>query len=149
MTNYSLVYLLLLGWIYSVNIARSVQLGLTTSVTLAAVKHTINVRCFTAALVFIKANSFRFGLLRMLTTVSHFGDWIEFLAASAFDNSEVGPDLPVNFFPADSVGFPNKSNELFEVPVSVDNVFGTHLAVSINTELATSASEHLVLLFRK
>lgn len=85
----------------------------------------------------------------MLLADAHLGDRVELLAAVALDQVEVRPDLPVNFFPGDAVGFANEGYEFFQIPVSIDDVLRPHLAVAVDKVGALTASEHLALLLSK
>ncbi len=83
----------------------------------------------------------------MKATITHLSYWVVLLTTVASDKIEVGPDLPVNFFPADSVGFPHKSYKLLKVPIPVNYMFCSHLTVCIDTLQSVSASENFSLLF--
>jgi len=80
---------------------------------------------------------------------THLGDGIELLAAVTLDQVQVRPDLPVDFLPRNTVCFSHKSNELFQIPVPVNYVLCSHLAVAINEVCALAASQYFALLLRK
>jgi len=85
----------------------------------------------------------------MVATITHLSNWIIFLTPITSDQIEIGPDLPIDFFPADSVGFSYKSYELLKVPITVNNVFRSHLTISVNTLESFTASKYLSLFFSK
>lgn len=80
---------------------------------------------------------------------THLGDGIELLAAVALDQVQVRPDLPVDFLPRNTVCFSHKSDELFQIPVPVNYVLCSHLAVAVNEVCALAASQYFTLLLGK
>lgn len=85
----------------------------------------------------------------MISAVTHLCYRVVLLASIASDQIQIRPDLPVNFFPADSVGFSDKSYELLKVPVPIDHMFSAHLTVCVDTLKSFSACQNLSLLFSK
>ena len=77
--------------------------------------------------------------------ISHFGYVIKDVASLTPEDLQIGPHLPVDFSPGDSVSFPDESNELLEVPGPVDNMLGSNLSVIIDVRFALGAVEHLPL----
>lgn len=73
-----------------------------------------------------------FWLLLVDMAVAHFRDVVKHIAPITFENVQVGPDLPVNFSPRYSVCLSHKSDELLQVPGSVNTMFRTYLAVTVN-----------------
>lgn len=71
------------------------------------------------------------------------------VTAAAFKHSEVAPHLPVDFSPGNAVGFTDESDELFEVPGTVDHVLGAYLAVLVDIALCLGAVEYLALAQRE
>ena len=122
------------------------QLGLTAINSLASVKNLVDISSLSTALVLIEATRLDLGGLRMVPAVTHLSDRIVFLAAIASDEVEIGPDLPVDFFPTNSEGFTDESNELLQVPVPINHVLGAHLSVSINGLLTVGARQYFPLL---
>lgn len=154
MRNDSLDNLLFLVRLNRIDVARAVQLRLTATIALAPVEHLVDVRGLRTALVLVEAcraadaaSSLHFGRLRVVTTVAHLGNGVVLLTTVAPDQVEVGPDLPVDFLPADAECLPDEGYELLKVPVPVDDVFSAHLSVSVDALLAVSACEDLALLF--
>lgn len=74
----------------------------------------------------------------MLTTVAHLSDRVEFLTSATTNESQIGPDFPINLLPADSICFTDESYELLKIPIAINYMLSAHLAVSINTELTTA-----------
>ena len=85
----------------------------------------------------------------MVPTVTHLSDWVVVLASFALDQMEIRPDLPVDLFPADAVGFPHERHELLQVPIPINQVLCSHFAVCVDETGATFARKHFALLFRE
>ena len=85
----------------------------------------------------------------MISAVTHLCYWVVLLASITSDQIQIRPDLPVNFFPADSVGFSYKSYELLKVPVSIDHMLSAHLTICVDTLESFSACQNLSLFFRE
>jgi hypothetical protein len=85
----------------------------------------------------------------VLLADAHLCDRVKLLAAITLDQMEIGPDLPVDFFPRDTIGFTDKSYEFFQIPVSVDDVLCPHLAVAVYEVRALATCEYLALLLGK
>ncbi len=83
----------------------------------------------------------------MEATITHLSNWVILLTPVASDKIEIGPYLPINFFPADPVGFSDESYELLKVPVPINHMFCSHLTIGINALQTVSASQDLSLLF--
>lgn len=146
--------LLLLVRVNRKNVACAVQLGLTATYSFASVKNLVDIRGFPTALILVDSSSssaacFDLWWFRVVPAVTHLGNGIVLLTTVAADKVEVGPDLPVDFLPADSESFSDKSNELLKVPIPVDDVLGAHLSVSIDALLTVGASQYLSLLLGK
>lgn len=141
-------------WTNCIQRASSVKLSLATAFTFWAIKNFVNIRSFTATFELIHTRcaaktpaSFDSGWFWVVPTITHFCNWVKFLTPIAPDQIEVWPDLPVNFFPADSVCFSNKSYEFLEIPISVNHMFCSHLSVCVNTLKAITAGQNFSLLF--
>ena len=78
----------------------------------------------------------------MHLAVAELGDVVEEVAAFALENVEVGPDLPVDLAPRDSISFSNERDELLEIPRLVDDVLGSDLSVTIDVGLRLGAVQH-------
>jgi len=128
-----------------------VELCLAAVVTLAAIEHLVDVHSLIAALVFVEAFVTLFNLrrLRVISAVTHLSDGVVLLAAVTTNKVQVGPNLPIDLFPADPEGFSNEGNKLFKIPVPVDYVLRPHLTVSVNTLEAISARQNLPLFLRE
>ena len=81
----------------------------------------------------------------MNMAISHFGYVIKDVASLTPEDLQIGPHLPVDFSPGDSVSFPDESNEVLEVPGPVDNMLGSNLSVIIDVRFALGAVKHLPL----
>jgi len=69
----------------------------------------------------------------------------EHVAPVALKDVKVGPHLPIDLAPRDSVGFPDKGHKLLEVPRLVDDMLGSDLSVTVDIGLGLGAVEHLSL----
>lgn len=85
----------------------------------------------------------------MLLAGTHLRNGVVLLTATAVDQIQVRPDLPVDFFPRNAVRFSDKSHELLQVPTFVDHVFGPNLAVRVHKGGSFAAGEDLALIFRE
>jgi hypothetical protein len=85
----------------------------------------------------------------VVATITHLSNWIIFLTPITSDQIKIGPDLPVDFFPTDSVGFSYESYELLKVPIAINYVLCSHLSVCINTLEAFTTGKYFSLLFSK
>lgn len=75
----------------------------------------------------------------MYVTIAHLRDVVEIVTPFAPEYLKVRPDLPVDFPPRNSISFPNKGYEFFEIPGSVDNVLCSNLSVIINIGFSLGA----------
>jgi hypothetical protein len=82
-------------------------------------------------------------------TISHLANMVEDATAIALEDVQVGPYLPVDLSPRDSVGFSDEGNKLLEVPRSVDDVLGPNLTVIINIGLGLTAMQDFPLAHRE
>ena len=82
----------------------------------------------------------------MVATVAHFRNRVELHATVTFDEVQVGPYLPVDFLPRNTVCFSNESHKLLQVPILVDHVLGTALSVAVDETGSLTTAEHLALL---
>lgn len=115
------------------------ELGLTATITLAAIQYFVDVLRLATALVFVEAGTathtttnFYFRGLWMKTTVAHLCDRIVLLATVTLNEVQVGPNFPVDFLPANSKCFTDERHEFLKVPIAVNNMLSAHLAVSID-----------------
>lgn len=132
----------------------SMQLSFATAFAFWAIKNFVNIRSFAATFKLIHAwsttetpASLYSWWFRVVSTITHLSNWVIFLAPVTSNQIEVGPDLPIDFFPADPVGFSYKSYELLKIPIPVNNVFRSHLTVRINTLESVTTSKNFSLLF--
>ena len=58
------------------------------------------------------------------------------IASFASENVEVGPHLPVDFTPGNSVCFSDKSYKFLEIPCSINDVFGSNLSVIVDVRFS-------------
>ena len=58
---------------------------------------------------------------------------------------KVGPYLPIDLFPGDTIGFSDVSYEFFEIPCFVNNVLCSHLTIGVNKRCTFPAAQHLPL----
>lgn len=152
--DYAVDDLLLLALGDVVDAARFVELRLAAMVTLLTVKHLVDADGFFAALVLIlgaEGVCGHLGLGRMLVvaTETHLSYRVKLHATFTFDEVEVGPDLPVDLFPGDAVGLSHERDKFLQVPILVDDVLCSHLAVMVDEACAFSTAQHLPLLFRE
>ena len=68
----------------------------------------------------------------METTIAHLRNRIEFHATLALDQVQIGPDLPIDLFPTNSVSFTHECDKLFQVPILIDHMLGSHLAIAVD-----------------
>ena len=102
------------------------ELGLTATVPLAAIQNFIDVLRLATTLVFVEAgatthttSNFNFGGLWMKATVAHLCNRVVLLAT-------------VDLLPANPESLTDESHEFLKVPVAIDDMLSTHLAVSID-----------------
>ena len=117
MRNDPINNLLLLALWHVVDVTSLMQLGLTSIVTFLAVEKLIYTDGFlTARILVLRAKRRRRHLdlcrLLMEATVAHFSYWIVLCAPLTLNEVQVGPDLPIDLFPTDSVGFTDEGDEL-------------------------------------
>ena len=67
------------------------------------------------------------------------------LASLTFENVKIGPDLPVDLTPRNSIGLSNKSNEFLQIPSSVHHVLRPDLAVVVDVWFTLGAVQDLTL----
>ena len=77
---------------------------------------------------------------------AHLSNGVVFHATVTFDEVEVGPDLPVDLLPRNPVSLSDEGYELLQVPVLVNHVLSSHLAVGVDETGALAAAQHLALL---
>ena len=85
----------------------------------------------------------------MLLAGAHLRNGIVLLTATAVDQIQIRPHLPVDFFPRNAVRFSDKSHELLQVPTFVDDVLRANLAVRIHKGGSFATGEHFTLIFRE
>ena len=68
----------------------------------------------------------------METAIIHLCDRVVLLTAVTPDQVQVRPDLPVDLLPANPESLTDESHEFLKVPVAIDDMLSTHLAVSID-----------------
>ena len=83
----------------------------------------------------------------MKAAVAHFGNWVVLLAATTAHQVEMRPDFPIDLLPRNSVGLAHEGDELFQVPVAVNDVLGSHLSVDVNERGALCTGQNFALLF--
>ena len=81
----------------------------------------------------------------MEPTEAHLRDRIELHATFALDQVQVGPNLPIDLFPGNTVGFSDKSYEFLKIPVFINYMLCSHLAVRIDKTGTFTAREYLAL----
>jgi hypothetical protein len=81
--------------------------------------------------------------------VSHFRYMVEDVAPVTLEDVEVRPHFPVDFSPRNSVSLSHKGHKLLQVPCSIDNMFGSNLAVIIYIGFGLAAMEDLSLVHCK
>ena len=143
------LFLFVLGHVE--NVSGLVELCLAAVFALLALQDLINADALIAARVLILGpirvrRHLDLRRLLMEPTEAHLCDRIVLHATVTFDEVEVGPYLPVDFFPRDAVGFSHESHKLLQVPVLVDHVLGTALSVVVNKASSLAAGEYLALL---
>ena len=144
--------LLLLSLVDIVDVARFMKLCLAPAVALVPLQHLVHADVLLAAGVFILATErggthLDLGSLLVEAAVAHLGDGVVLHAAVALEQVQIRPDLPVDFFPTDTVSFTNKRHKFLQVPVAIDYVLRSHLAVRVDEAGALAAAQHLALLF--
>jgi hypothetical protein len=70
---------------------------------------------------------------------------IENIASVTFEDEQIGPHLPINFSPRDSVRFSNESNEFLKIPGSIYDMLSSNLAVMVNVGFCFTTVENLSL----
>ena len=85
----------------------------------------------------------------MKMTVAHFRYVVVEITLVTFEDLKIGPNLPINFSPRDSVSFSSKSDEFLQIPRSIDNMFSSNLSVIINVSFTLRAMKDLSLTHRK
>lgn len=81
----------------------------------------------------------------MYVAIAHLRDVVEIVAPLTSEYLKVRPDLPVDFPPRNSISFPNKGYEFFEIPRSINNVLCSNLSVIINIGFSLGAVKHFSL----
>lgn len=85
----------------------------------------------------------------MLLAGAHLRYGVVLLTATAVDQIQIRPDLPVDFFPRNAVRFSDKRHELLQVPTFVDDMLRANLAVRVHKGGSFAAREHFSLIFRE
>lgn len=150
--NYAVNDFLLFELVDVVDVLGFMQLSLTAMVALLALQDLVNAHGFIAAAVLVLGakrigRHLDLGSGFVESALAHLGDRVILHATVTFDEVQIRPNLPVDFFPGDAVCFSDKGNELLKVPILVNYVLGSHLAVGINETGALAAAQHLALLF--
>ena len=128
-----------------------VQLRLTTTIALGPIQNHVDIDLIATAREFVSGSEgpmqvhFDFGRGLMVPAGAHFRNGVILVASVTLQEVKIGPDLPVDFLPRDTVGLSDVSYELLQVPGLVNNVFGTHLAVAIHKRSSFAAAEHFSL----
>jgi len=78
-------------------------------------------------------------------TISHLGNVVEIITPLASEDLEVGPHLPVDLSPGDSVSLSDKGHKLLEVPRSIHYMLSSNLSVIIDVGFSFRAMEHFPL----
>lgn len=152
MSNDTVWYLLSFIFLHVVNISCFVQLRLTALFSLGAIQNLVDVWSLATTRIFVirAKGSYQIHLdfwrSCVVATVSHFSDRIELLTSVAFQQMKIWPNLPVDFFPWNTIGFSNEGYELLKVPVSVHHVLGSHLSIGVYKRSALTAWKDLALL---
>ena len=127
------------------------KLSLASAITLGVLQDPVDADHLLAARVFVLGarrchGHFDLGRLLVVFAGAHLSDGVILHATFTLDQMQVGPDLPVDFLPRDTIGFSDESNELLKIPIAVDNVLGAALAVMVNKACALATAQHLALL---
>eukprot|EP00350_Pseudokeronopsis_sp_OXSARD2_P007155 CAMPEP_0170547374 /NCGR_PEP_ID=MMETSP0211-20121228/5766_1 /TAXON_ID=311385 /ORGANISM="Pseudokeronopsis sp., Strain OXSARD2" /LENGTH=307 /DNA_ID=CAMNT_0010852385 /DNA_START=952 /DNA_END=1875 /DNA_ORIENTATION=- len=88
-------------------------------------------------------------LLAVVATVAHLSNGKVLRAPFAFENVEVGPDLPIDFFPGDPVGLSHEGDELLQVPLLVNHMLPPQLPMEVDELLPLQTSQLLPLVLRE
>lgn len=152
MGNYAVNDLLLFELVDVVDVLRFMQLGLTAMVALYALQDLVNAHSFIAAAVLVLrakwiGRHLDLGCGLVEAALAHLGNGVVLHATVTFDEVKIRPDFPIDFFPRDAVCFSDKGNELLKIPILVNYMLGSHLAVGINETGALATAKHLALLF--
>ena len=127
------------------------ELGLASVITLGSLENLVDTDSLvTACVVILRAEwigrHLDLGRLLVEATITHLSNWVKLHATVTFNQMEVGPDLPVNFLPRDTVSLSDKSYEFLKVPVLVNHMLGSHLAVRVDETGSFAAAQYLALL---
>lgn len=116
-SNYPVNNFLLFVLRQSIDKTSTVKLGFTALFAFATIQNLINIDCLIATTIFISTtrakSNFCFRRLFVKPTVAHFCYRVKILASIATYQIEIAPDLPVDFFPTDTVSFSDKGDKLF------------------------------------
>ena len=128
-----------------------VQLRLTTTIALGPIQNHVDIDLIATAREFVSGSEgpmqvhFDFGRGLMVPAGTHFRNGVILVASVTLQEVKIGPDLPVDFSPGNSISFPDEGNELLEVPGPIDDMLGPNLSVIIDVGFALGAVEHLPL----
>ena len=136
---------------YIIYVASLMELGLAAVIALLTVKDLIYTDCLiTAGVLVLGAQRRRrhldLGRRLMETAESHLSNRVVLHATVTFDEVQIGPDLPVDLLPGNTVGLTDEGYELLKIPIFVDDMLGPHLAVRVDKAGSLAAGKDLSLL---
>lgn len=70
---------------------------------------------------------------------------IEYVTATAFEHVQITPNLPVDLSPRYPISFSHKCDKFLQVPLSVNNMFGSDLSVIIDVGFGLVTMQNLSL----
>ena len=113
------------------------ELGLAAVIALLTVKDLVDTDCLiTAGVLVLRAQRRRghldLGRRLMETAEAHLSDRVVLHATVTFDEVQIGPDLPVDLLPGNAVGLSDEGYELLKIPILIDHMLGSHLAVRVD-----------------
>lgn len=85
----------------------------------------------------------------MHMAIAHLRDMVKVVAPFTSEYLQVGPNLPVDFSPRNSISFPNKSYEFLEIPGSIHYMLSSNLSVIIDIGFSLGAVKHFSLAHRE
>ena len=145
---------LLLVLRHVVDAAGFMELGLAAMIAFVPIEHLVDTGCFFAARIFVLGakrlgSHLDLGRRLVVATLAHLGNGIELCATVTFDQVQVGPHLPVDLFPGYAISFSDKCYELLKIPILIDHMLGSHLAVSVHEIRTFETWQYFTLLFRE
>lgn len=74
--------------------------------------------------------------------VSKLRDVVEQVASLTLEDVEVGPDLPVDLTPRDSISFSHERDKFLEIPRLIHHMLRSDLSVTVDVGLRLGAVKH-------